>query len=229
MDLFKLFSPETFLSLQKTNHLTRLLPVAFNASIREAVGMVRAATTISGCRTVRQSMRRSTLQGTIRRSAQRSVRRSVLVSFAATLAISILLATSSVFSVGYALPVAFERSYRNNAWVYQNFGCFVDEQRNIYTFDESKTDPFKVIGRVPTHEYLQGLALLRDLATTPFIHGIGAMDAGVLTWNGYHEGEPILLKKAGDISTKRDSPQLPAMIELINSWCPKSLLPSLPE
>jgi hypothetical protein len=143
--------------------------------------------------------------------------------------LTVPLLVSTLTPSALALPLAFERSYRNNAWVYQNYGCFVDEQQFTYTFDESKAEPFKLIGRVSTHEYQRGLSLLRELSSVSLIQGSGAADAGIMTWTGYFEGEPIVLKKAGDISLKRDSPQLVPMMELINSWCPKSLLPPLPE
>lgn len=141
-----------------------------------------------------------------------------------------LIATAALVSLNAAaLPVAFERSFRNYAWSVHNNGCFVDEQRYIYIYDEIKGEqPIQNIGRVSPGEFQRAQSLLAGMYRTKFNPGPIAFDAGILVWRGYALGNPIDIKLEGDRSGQRDSEQVPELVDLINTWCPKDLLPSMP-
>lgn len=144
---------------------------------------------------------------------------------------SLALVAVSLFSAPDAapLPLSFERSYRNHAWLYRNDGCLVDEQRHLYTYDMTRPEPLKNIGRISANDYQKALSLLWGMKKAPFQEGSIAFDAGILVWRGYFDGEPFDVKTLGDRSGRRDSPSVADLVELINSWCPEELLPHIPE
>jgi len=143
--------------------------------------------------------------------------------------LTLSLVSALVTSSAAALPVAFERSFRNYAWSIRNDGCFVDEQRYIYIYNEVKEEPIQNIGRVSPDDFQKARSLLANMYREKFVHGPIAFDVGILVWCGYALGEPIDIKKQGDRSGQRDSALVPELVELINTWCPKELLPSMPD
>lgn len=121
----------------------------------------------------------------------------------------------------YAVPVAFERNYVNQAWGYANHGCFIDESRFVYTYDVQKGIPFQNVGRVAEDEFAKAISLIEKSVKATFSERFAMADAGIESWVGYSDGVPIRLKQTGDYTGTSSAPEAEEVVALINTWCPK--------
>jgi hypothetical protein len=118
-------------------------------------------------------------------------------------------------------PIIISKSYTNNAWGYQNFGCLVDHQGYVYTYDVGKEQPIQKIASVSEEkmELINRLLVGTADGTVSPVRKTPAMDIGITSWTGLYADRVITIKSVGRYSQTNSADEAEELASLIDEIC----------
>lgn len=132
-----------------------------------------------------------------------------------------MLAVMAVSSSALAVPIVFERNYKNEAWGHQDSGCFIDESRYVYIYDSQLRLPVRLVTQMSEEAFQRANSLLKEVAGSPYRWKSVAVDAGSTIYVGRMHGEMIRIKEYGNIIGSRVDARTDRLIEIIEGFCPR--------
>lgn len=136
------------------------------------------------------------------------------------LAITMLLGlTANAFGLQPKLQI----DYTNHAWGYDNRGCLIDIEGNVYKYGYGHSSNGKGIvpsGKMSTADLKFADELIEKISQGKFTQGIAAADAGTTLWTATSEyGGLVKLKSSGDYEGKNSAPETDTLLTLVNGLC----------
>ncbi len=135
------------------------------------------------------------------------------------LSLLVLVAASNVF----AFQPQFEVEYVNHAWGFDNNGCLIDREGNVFKYSYGHSSNGK--GLVPAGKMSDGeLKLANELAEKAlhgkFTENVVAADAGSTLWSARSQyGGEIKLLLKGDYEGSNSAPEAAELVKLLNGLC----------
>jgi len=123
----------------------------------------------------------------------------------------------------FAFQPKYEVEYTNYAWGYDNRGCLIDVEGNVYKFAYGHSSDGK--GLVPAGKMSEADLKFADELTDKVIVGTYnekavAADAGNTIWSAYTRyGQQVKLQGQGDFEGKNSAPETDDLLKLINGVC----------
>lgn len=130
-----------------------------------------------------------------------------------------------VASVGaFAFQPQFQIDYTNHAWGYDNKGCLVDSEGNVYKYAYGHSSDGKGLvaaGKMSDADLKFALELTDKIASSgSFTQRNAAFDAGSTTWEATGQfGQHVTLKRTGDFEGKHSSELTDTLVTLLNGVC----------
>lgn len=123
----------------------------------------------------------------------------------------------------FAFQPLFEIDYSNQAWGYDNRGCFVDREGNVYKYGYGHSSDGKGIvpaGKMSEADLKFANELTEKARNGKYTTQHAAFDAGITSWTAYTlYGEKVPLKATGDEEGKNDAPEAAELVKLLNGLC----------
>lgn len=145
------------------------------------------------------------------------------------LLLSLLLLSSFAATAAYAEGRrVLEMTYENHAWGEKKNGCFIDDQRGVYLYqEEPKVVPAAKIREIDEKKYRSVLSLLSDARSGELSEPKHEMaDTGIYTYRGYLYGERVIIEvdlgQEGDVRIINNSPAAEELIKLLYGVCHSS-------
>lgn len=135
------------------------------------------------------------------------------------LGLLILVAATNVF----AFQPKFEVEYVNYAWGYDNRGCLVDQEGNVFKYGYGHSSDGK--GLVPAGKMSDADLKFADELTEKALLGkftehVVAADAGSTLWSARTRyGQEVKLQSKGDFEGTNSAPEAAELVKLLNGLC----------
>jgi len=123
----------------------------------------------------------------------------------------------------FAFQPRFQVDYANFAWGYDNKGCLIDYEGNIYKYAYGHSSDGK--GLVPAGKMSDAdLKFADELADKAaggvFKETVAAADMGITMWSAHtNYGSMIKLQSKGDYQGKNSAKETDTLITLIDGYC----------
>jgi hypothetical protein len=142
--------------------------------------------------------------------------------------LNLLLISSFASTAGYAGGLKIlERIYINGAWVDTEEGCFIDNDGDVYSYQQKpEFIREKKIGEMDKEKQKTIAELLSQARKGRLSEPENEMiDAGITKYRGYlYEEQGVIevdLGQKGDVAVRNDSPAAAELILLLDGACPE--------
>lgn len=123
----------------------------------------------------------------------------------------------------FALQPRFEVEYVNHAWGYDNRGCLIDFEGNIYQYAYGHSTTGKgiqKIGTVSATELQKADALAEKAMAGTYREEHAAFDAGTTLWTAVPQfGRLVKLQADGDVKGTNSAPEAQELVSWLNGVC----------
>lgn len=122
----------------------------------------------------------------------------------------------------FAVPIVFERNFKNERWGQQDNGCFVDENRYVYGYDVRTDIPIQLLTRMPEKSFNDALDLVSQIAMSEYSREEVGVDGGITKYTSLHRGEMIPLRETGNVVGTRNDERTNVFVEIIEAFCTRN-------
>ena len=123
----------------------------------------------------------------------------------------------------FAFEPRFQVDYSNFAWGYDNKGCLIDREGNVYAYSYGHSSDGKGIvniGKVSASDFARADKLAQDAQKGKFTQTTVGADGGTTVWTATTQfGQEVKLKSQGDFGGSNSSPAAAELVSFIDGAC----------
>ena len=135
------------------------------------------------------------------------------------LGLLVFVAAANVF----AFQPKFEVEYTNYAWGYDNSGCLVDQEGNVYKYGyghHSNGKGLEASGKMSDADLKFASELAEKALAGKFTEKLVGADGGSTLWSAYTRyGQQVKLQLRGDARGENSAPEAKELVKLLNGVC----------